>query len=125
MTALIYAVATSAEASSWLPDAIANLRPASGWHWEGLAIGLATFLLIGIFHPIVIKTEYYFGTRPWWVFLIVGIIALVVGVLFVANVVANAILGAFAFSCFWSIGELFSQKKRVEKGWFPKNPKRK
>ena len=25
----------------------------------------------------------------------------------------------------WSIGEIFEQKKRVEKGWFPMNPKRK
>jgi hypothetical protein len=25
-----------------------------------------------------------------------------------------------AFSSFWSILELFEQKKRVEKGWFPK-----
>lgn len=29
----------------------------------GLAIGLSTFLIIGLFHPIVIKGEYYFGTR--------------------------------------------------------------
>ncbi|MBQ5864199.1 MAG: DUF4491 family protein, partial [Bacteroidales bacterium] len=28
-------------------------------------------------------------------------------------------------SSFWSILEVFEQKKRVEKGWFPKNPKRK
>ena len=31
----------------------------------------------------------------------------------------------FAFSSFWSILELFQQEKRVERGWFPKNPKRK
>ncbi|MBR1946747.1 MAG: DUF4491 family protein, partial [Bacteroidaceae bacterium] len=29
------------------------------------------------------------------------------------------------FSSFWSIGEVFAQKRRVEKGWFPANPKRK
>lgn len=94
-------------------------------HYEGLIIGAATFLLIGLFHPIVIKAEYYTGTRLWWVFLLVGIAALVVSLLWVENVVVNAILGAFAFSSFWSIGELFAQKKRVEKGWFPRNPKRK
>ena len=41
--------------------------------WQGLLLGAATFLIIGIFHPIVIKTEYYFGTKPWWVFLLLGI----------------------------------------------------
>jgi hypothetical protein len=32
--------------------------------------------------------------------------------------------GVFAFSSFWSIGELFQQRKRVEKGWFPKRDKK-
>ena len=27
----------------------------------GLIVAIATFVIIGIFHPIVIKTEYYFG----------------------------------------------------------------
>ena len=36
----------------------------------GLVIGLATFLIIGLFHPIVIKSYYYLGTRSWWIFLI-------------------------------------------------------
>jgi hypothetical protein len=26
----------------------------------------------------------------------------------------------FAFSSFWTIKELFEQKERVKKGWFPK-----
>ena len=29
----------------------------------GILIGLSTFLTIGVFHPIVIKAEYYFGRR--------------------------------------------------------------
>lgn len=93
-------------------------------HLEGLVIGIATFLIIGFFHPIVIKTEYYTGTRFWWVFLIVGIAGIGVDCLFVRNIVVNAIIGAFSFSSFWAIGELFEQKKRVERGWFPKNPNR-
>ena len=28
-------------------------------------------------------------------------------------------------SCLWSIKELFEQRERVRKGWFPENPKRK
>ena len=30
--------------------------------------------------------------------------------------------GVVAFSCFWSILELFQQRKRVDRGWFPKGP---
>ena len=33
--------------------------------------------------------------------------------------------GPISFSSLWSILELFKQRRRVEKGWFPKNPKRK
>ena len=43
-------------------------------YWQGVVLGLCTFLIIGIFHPLVVKAEYYFGTRSWWVFLIFGII---------------------------------------------------
>lgn len=89
--------------------------------FEGPLIGLATFLIIGLFHPIVIKTEYYFGTRPWWIFLLVGI-GCIVGALFVSSLMASAISGVTGFSSLWSILELFEQRQRVDKGWFPKGP---
>ncbi len=90
----------------------------------GVLIGLCTFLVIGTFHPIVIKTEYYFGTRPWWIFLFVGLCC-IVGACFVSNVFVASLLGVVGFSCLWSIHELFEQKQRVKRGWFPRNPKRK
>lgn len=89
----------------------------------GLFIGLATFLVIGIFHPIVIKAEYYLGKRCWWIFLIAGIATLAASAL-VNSLPVSIILGVVGFSCFWSILELFQQEKRVRKGWFPRNPKR-
>lgn len=92
-------------------------------HFAGIIIALGTFLIIGIFHPIVIKTEYHTGTKLWWVFLVAGL-AVIGGALFVENVIISSLLGVLGASCLWSIGELFSQKKRVEKGWFPMNPKR-
>lgn len=91
-------------------------------NFNGIIIGASDFLMIGLFHPIVIKSEYYFGTGCWPVFAIFGAAALV-GSLFVVNTIISVLLGAFAFSSFWSIIELFEQKKRVERGWFPKNPK--
>lgn len=89
----------------------------------GLLIGLSTFLIIGLFHPVVIKCEYYFGTKCWWWFLILGI-AGAAGSILVQNILLSAILGVFAFSSFWTILEIFEQRERVNKGWFPKNPKR-
>ncbi len=89
----------------------------------GLIIGLCTFLIIGIFHPIVIKAEYHFGTRCWWWFLVLGIV--MVGLsLIIDNVLVAALLGVTGFSSFWSILEIFHQQERVHKGWFPRNPKR-
>ena len=93
-------------------------------YWQGLLLGLATFLIIGMFHPIVIKTEYYTGTRFWWVFLLAGILC-GGGALLIENIFWSALLGIIGFSSLWSILELFEQKERVRKGWFPKNPKRK
>ena len=92
-------------------------------YFTGIIIALSTFLIIGIFHPIVVKTEYYFGTRFWFVFLILGIIS-IVGSLCVAHIIWSALLGVLGASLLWSIGELFEQKKRVEKGWFPRREKK-
>lgn len=39
-----------------------------GLHWEGILIGICTFLIIGLFHPVVVKAEYYWGTRCWLAF---------------------------------------------------------
>lgn len=87
----------------------------------GPLIGLATFLIIGVFHPIVVKTEYHLGARVWPVFLVVGV-ASVAGSLFINNTIGSAVLGVFGFSALWSIRELHEQTRRVEKGWFPKKP---
>lgn len=90
-------------------------------NFNGLLVGLATFLIIGIFHPIVIKAEYYMGVRCWWILVVAGIVFGVLSVL-TDNLVLSTILGVIAFSSFWSILELFHQKERVRKGWFPEGP---
>ncbi|MDH6533990.1 hypothetical protein M2101_000642 [Parabacteroides sp. PM5-20] len=93
-------------------------------HFEGLLIGIVTFLIIGIFHPVVVKAEYYWGTRCWWFFLLLGVGGTIAS-LFIESVFWSAICGVFAFSSFWTIKEVFEQEERVYKGWFPRNPKRK
>ncbi|MGL5262424.1 MAG: DUF4491 family protein [Bacteroides sp.] len=89
----------------------------------GLFIGICTFLIIGVFHPIVVKAEYYWGTKCWWIFLVLGILGVIASLL-VESIIISSLLGVFAFSSFWTIKEVFEQEERVKKGWFPKNPNR-
>lgn len=100
-------------------------------HFTGIIIAVSTFLIIGLCHPLVIKQEYYSGTKYWWTYLLVGIVSIAVA--FIApnwfeservGIAVSAILGVTGASFLWGIGELFAQKKRVQKGWFPMNPKR-
>ncbi len=92
------------------------------YNLTGIVIGVATFLIIGLFHPLVIKGEYYFGVKCWWVFLLMGIAA-TFGALLVHQVLWSTLLAVWGASSFWSIGELFHQRERVRKGWFPKREK--
>lgn len=92
-------------------------------NYSGLILGVATFLLIGVFHVIVVKGEYYFSKKIWPLFLATGIASLFIS-LFISSSVISSLLAVFGISCLWSIRELFEQEDRVKKGWFPKNPKR-
>lgn len=89
----------------------------------GLTIGLLTFFIIGLYHPLVIKGEYYLGVKCWWLFLIAGIIFCILSVI-VENIFWSIIFGVVCASSFWGILEVFEQHRRVLKEWFPKNPKK-
>ena len=89
----------------------------------GVAVGLAALLIIGVFHPVVIKTEYYFGKRAWPVLLALGAGCLVLSIL-IGSPLLSSILDVLGFTFFWSIRELFEQVRRVREGRFPANPKR-
>ncbi|KEJ00053.1 membrane protein [Clostridium botulinum A2B7 92] len=93
-------------------------------NWYGIAIGIGSFFIIGVLHPVVIKVEYYFGKKVWSPFLLLGIDCNVVS-LAVGHIVISVLLAVLGFSLFWSIRKLRQQKERVKKGWFPKNPKKK
>ena len=64
-------------------------------NFSGILIGVLTFFLIGLFHPIVIYAEYYFGSRCWPVFLLVGILCMIL------SVRMQEILGRFLW-VFWA-----------------------
>jgi hypothetical protein len=89
----------------------------------GLLTGICTFIIIGIFHPLVVKAEYYIGKKSWILFLIAGIIGVVASLL-VYDILISTLLGVFAFSSFWGIKEVIEQEERVKKGWAKKNPRR-
>ena len=52
-------------------------------YFDGVIIGVATFLIIGLFHPLVIKGEYYFGVGCWWVFALMGLVAVAASLIWV------------------------------------------
>lgn len=73
---------------------------------------------------LVIWGEYYFSKKIWPVFLAVGL-TLLAGALFCKGKILSPLLSIAGFCSLWSIKELFEQEKRVQKGWFAKNPNRK
>ena len=89
---------------------------------QGLIVGLVSFMLIGIFHVIVLKCEYYFSKKIWPIFFMAGFVSLI-GSLYMENAVLSSVSAVFGFTCLWSIRELFEQEERVRKGWYPRNPK--
>jgi hypothetical protein len=95
----------------------------SEYNWAGLAVGISTFLIIGLFHPLVIKGEYYFGRKVNWAFAILGVCT-AIGALFCKDLFCSSLLAVISFSSFWSIKEVIEQEERVRKGWFPANPRR-
>lgn len=92
-------------------------------NWEGLAVGVCTFLIIGLFHPLVIKGEYYFGRKVNWGFAVLGAVT-AISALLCSGLFVSSLLAVVSFSSFWSIKEVIEQEERVRKGWFPANPKR-
>ena len=91
---------------------------------QGIIVGIITFFLIGLFHPIVIKGEYYLGRKMIIVVCLGGIVAAFISILG-DNLIRSIIWGVISCCCFWGIHEILEQEKRVLKGWFPENPRRK
>ena len=76
-------------------------------YFTGIIIAICTFITIGIWHPIVIKTEYHWGTRPWSVYLVVGL-ACLVAALFIENTLVSAVVGVFVRANSAAVGAEFA-----------------
>ena len=92
-------------------------------NFSGLVLGVVMLFAIWFGHLLVVKWEYHLGTKCWWPLMIIGFFLTIASVL-VESKVLSGCLGIFGFVFFYSIRELFRQRKRVARGWFPKNPRR-
>ena len=90
---------------------------------SGLIVGAASFLIIVFGRWACIAGEYYFTKKLWYVFLLVGMASLATA-LFLDAVIPASVLSIFGLTMLWGIHEIIEQEERVEKGWFPANPKR-
>lgn len=84
----------------------------------GLALGIATLLIIGLGFIWVIRGERYFGYL-WWPYVIGLGILLILLSLFMSSIFVAALLGAFGASLIWGSTELKEQAIRAEVGWYP------
>ena len=55
------------------------------FHFDGILVGIASLCIIGIFHPLVIWSEYYFSERIWPVYFMMGLFCLILS-LFMNNI---------------------------------------
>jgi hypothetical protein len=93
--------------------------PEEDWHeLFGLILGAFVLLATGLLHVLVVKAEYHWGTRSWPVFLLAGVVCIILS-LFAASDLLSGILGITGILLLWSVHEIFKQKERVRKGWFP------
>ena len=87
-------------------------------HFKGIILGALSFLIIGVWHPIVIKGEYHLGRKVCMpAFAAIGVACVALS-LRVKNTILNAAIAL------WGIKEVAEQEERVARGWFPANPKR-
>ncbi len=89
----------------------------------GPILGLVSFVTIGIFHPVVIKLEYYLGKKSWWILALPGLLFVILSLFM--NEILSILFGVLGFSLFWSAIEMFKQHDRILNGRAKRNPKRK
>ena len=93
-------------------------------NFYGLAMGGIMILATGLGHILIIKGEYYWGVKWWPGLLVLGLLVVIISIL-VENALLSGCLGILGAILLWSVYELFKQREWVERGWIPKNPKRK
>ena len=80
-------------------------------NYEGVVLAAASLLIIAVYHPLVIKAEYWFGTRVWPLFAAAALICLSASAC--PRGVVSPILAFLGATNLWSVVELKAQAKRV------------
>ncbi len=81
----------------------------------GLYFGLYVLFTIGIYHWLVVALELRFGSWPWVIFLILGLVSLLLSFQS-ATAAVSMWWGYNAFLNLWTVKEMFDQPgRRVEK----------
>ena len=91
--------------------------------YDGVLGAGGTLAIFAVSRWSCIAGEYYFSKRIWVLFLVIGLAAIVFAIQ-VDNLVGASLLSVLGFCYLWGIGEVVAQEKRVEKGWYPRNPRR-
>ncbi len=91
--------------------------------YVGLVMGVIMLVAVGLGHVLVIRWEYHLGVGTWWLMMLLGV-GVLVGSLFAGNVYLSGALGLVAATLLWGVKELFEQGRRVERGLYPRNPRR-
>lgn len=77
----------------------------------GIGFGLYVLFTIGLYHVLVVKLEARFGTGPWIVFMLLGVVCL-----FLSWQTSSQTLsmwwGYNAFLNLWTVKEMFDQPRR-------------
>ena len=92
-------------------------------NFSGLIVGLFTFCAIGLGFLWVVKLEYFVGARVWKAVAGLGVLVSVLSG-GIADPVISAGIGILGGTILWGAFELPDQAVRVEKGMFPRNPKK-
>jgi len=90
-------------------------------NYFGLIMGAFMLVVVGLGHILVIKGEYHFGVKLWPIFLVIALSSISASI-FVESKLISGIFGLVGFTFLFGIHELYKQKERVRKGWFPKKP---
>ncbi len=90
--------------------------------FTGLIVGAIAFVVVGVFHPLVIAVEYHLGKRMWPAFVLLAIGAFASSLF--APPLGSMVLGSVGAGLCWSILELVWQHERARKGHAKRNPTR-
>lgn len=77
----------------------------------GIGFGIYVLATIGLYHILIVKLEARFGTEPWIIFLLIGLVCACLSVS--DSSVLSMWWGYNAFINLWSVKEMFDQHQRA------------